>query len=189
MTGDMPRLDEKALEALAALIYPSFDLTEEERETIRAFVEKKVSGYDPRRALRMWILKHPAVPSVSRICENRDWRMAATKAPAAGCTQQDVCGDGLHLTYASLCDAVDADAWRAELSIPAQPTHKTMLMLNVCDWKRRPAEGVFHLAGCDIDVQAGRGGVAYADFVDGIRDSEVFLSRNGIRTFGTLVLI
>lgn len=191
MNGEMPRLDEKALEALAALIYPSFDLTEEERETIRAFVEKKVSGYDPRRALRMWILKHPAVPSAfrsfSRVAQE-DWRMVAARQTRA--TRVAIAGDVIELVYASLTVPLSKDMWRATLKLPANPTSDSMIELEISDGFGSPAEGLFAVSGICVPVTGGAARMEYVKFVEGIKNSKVYLERaDGRKVYGTLVLV
>lgn len=192
MISEIPELDEKALEAFAALIYspPDSSLTEEERKAIKAFVESHCKPRSPFKELRKFVLRHPAVPaqSVSERPDECYWRNAAAK-PGEGKRPSDD-GETIYLVYVSLGEASWAEAWRATLTLPANPTCETVMALEVLDREGNRADGVFRVAGVSVALSKGRGAIPYRDFVKGVRDSAVSLTRQGGRPVpGTLALI
>lgn len=191
-TDQMPELDGKALYALSALIYgPDFmPLTEGELGSIKAFVAKRCKKFDPVRELRLFVLKHPAVPAVAGIVGivERDWRKAAAKP--GGISRSKEAGATIDFVYVSLHGLRPEDAWRATLSLPASPTHETQMELKVSDRAGNPECGVFKVAGVEVKLFNGKGVVAYGDFVKGVKDGMVSLTRQGGRPVpGTLTLV
>lgn len=69
-------------------------------------------------------------------------------------------------------------AWRAELTVPPKATVGTMLPIRVSGLGIDAVpEGVLSLAGCQIPLQDGEGGILFDLFLSGIRSACVSLRR------------
>ena len=69
-------------------------------------------------------------------------------------------------------------AWRAELTVPPRATVGTMLSIRVSGLGIDAVpEGVLSLAGCQIPLQNGEGGILFDLFLSGIRNVGVSLRR------------
>ena len=69
-------------------------------------------------------------------------------------------------------------AWRAELTVPPKATVGTMLSVRVSGLGIDAVpEGVLSLAGCQIPLQNGEGGILFDLFLNGIRNADVSLRR------------
>lgn len=83
----------------------------------------------------------------------------------------------VRFVFASLSER-PGKAWRAELTVPPKATVGTMLPIKVSGLGIDAVpEGVFSLAGCQIPLQDGEGGILFDLFLNGIRNACVSLRR------------
>lgn len=82
-------------------------------------------------------------------------------------------------------------AWRAELTVPPKATVGTMLSIRVSGLGIDAVpEGVLSLAGCQIPLQNGEGGILFDLFLNGIRNAVVSLRRpDGTEEDGKLMFL
>lgn len=111
--------------------------------------------------------------------------MAAGKsAPAAAVEAPD---EEVRFAFAS-DGAADAEgAWRAELVVPPKAVASTMLTVKVVDRAGAPAAGVFSLAGVALPLVEGRAEILFGQFLAGIKDTDVGLTVEGVKTPGGLM--
>ena len=71
--------------------------------------------------------------------------------------------------------------WQATLTFPAGADGKTLLPFSFEDGEGAPIEsGQFEFSGRMIDIKAGKGSLAYADFVKGKHETAVWMHRKGM---------
>lgn len=193
MTSEMPVLDEKALAGIADVVCPPDGRLpgETERLIIADFVERNVTGYDPYRELRMWVLLHPAVPASGKsdnVASLGNWRFAAATRKTGD--QRSENRETVELVYLSVGNLERNEMWKAVVSLPATPNCDTIMAMEVTGVDGLPECGKFQVAGVSVDVKDGHGELKYFDFVNGIRDQKVFLERTpGKPIGGVLTLI
>ena len=174
------------------VLYPPAEccITDEERQSISAFVKDRCKQYDPYRRLKSWVILHPPVPKVSGSASGdvSDWRMVA--AVAGGRTTGALKEYDMQFLYVSIGALDKSETWRATLTVPSAPTHKTIMRLRVRTGYGKSAEGTFAVAGVRVSLSEGRAEIPYVDFVKGLKDPDVYLERmDGVRLSGTLALV
>ena len=86
----------------------------------------------------------------------------------------------VRFVYASVDTVDSASFWRAELVIPSNAEPETMLKVRVTEAGRHVvSNGTLRLSGCTLPLEAGCATLPFALFLDGIRDTDVSLSRPG----------
>ena len=86
----------------------------------------------------------------------------------------------VRFVYASVDTADSASFWRAELVVPPNAEPETMLNVRVTGAGRHTVSGgTLRLSGCALPLEAGCATLPFALFLDGIRDTDVSLSRPG----------
>ena len=78
-------------------------------------------------------------------------------------------------------------AWRAELTVPPHATALTMLMVKVFDHTKTPAAGTFSLAGIELPLVDGKAEIPFGSFLNGIKATDVALTKDGVKTPGELL--
>ena len=115
--------------------------------------------------------------------------MAATgsevRAGAAGSDKADLTAaagadEEVRFYYASQIGTDDDKAWVVELTVPARATVGTKLPIQVGDRVRRPIpSGTIEIAGKTLPFSDGRTEISSEEFLAGIRDSRIAVSREG----------
>jgi len=122
------------------------------------------------------------------------WRLAAAggvlpplRTSAAAPESPD---EPVRSVFASLSER-PGRAWRAELTIPPKATVGTMLPVRVSGLGIDAVpDGVLSLAGCQIPLQGGEGGILFDIFLSGIRHARVSLRRpDGTAEDGRLMFL
>ena len=179
---------------LGELIYPrsGSSLTDEEKRRTVEFTSMHCSHFNPEKSLRSWVLTHPPIPRFFGQLDFRDdgdWRKAALPDGSLHESRRDA-EDKVRFVYLAARELNDPEFWRAEITIAATPTHLSKMSVSVCNSRRMPLEGVFSVCGLSVRLENGRGELSYADFVHGLKCSEVYLEPSGgRRIYGTLVFL
>ena len=107
-------------------------------------------------------------------------RAGASESGGAGLTAAAGADEEVKFYYASMI-GTDADkAWFVELTVPARAAVGTALTIQVGDRVRHPIQsGTIEIAGKKLPFVEGRAEIAYEDFLSGLRDSNVAVSREG----------
>ena len=89
-------------------------------------------------------------------------------------------GEEVRFVFAAEDKAGRDGFWRAELTIPPQARPETMVGICVTGADRMPVGGgTLKMAGCALPLEGGRAEMPFSLFLDGIRDTDVSLSRPG----------
>ena len=107
-------------------------------------------------------------------------RAGASGSEGADLTAAAGADEEVRFYYASQIGTDDDKAWFVELSVPARATVGTKLPIQIGDRVRRPiSAGTIAIAGKTLSFAEGRTEIAYEDFLSGIRDSRIAVSREG----------
>jgi len=156
-------------------------MTPEETAFIDAFVGERCVPHEQviARRLDAWCARmQQAVVSAPT-----QWRLAAaggvlsplrpTVAPESPVSPEET----VRFVFASQSER-PGRAWRAELTIPPKASVGTMLPVRVTGLGIDAVpDGVLSLAGCQIPLQNGEGGILFDIFLSGIRNARVSLRR------------
>lgn len=93
----------------------------------------------------------------------------------------------VRFAFASEGESDAETAWRAELVVPPRAASQTMLPVKVVDRDGEPATGVFTLAGVAMPLVAGKAEIPFGLFLAGIKDTDVGLAVDGVKTPGKLL--
>lgn len=179
---------------IVEILYPKSEslLTEEERQTISEFTSANCQSFDPMKSLKAWVFTHPPIPRFFGQLDSRDdedWRKASSTTNSSHKTHCNA-EDKVRFVYLSARELNDPEFWRAEITIAAAPTHLSKMSVSVCNSRKMPLEGVFSVCGLSVRLENGRGELSYADFVHGLKCSEVYFEPSGGgRIYGTLVFL
>lgn len=156
-------------------------MTAEETAFIERFVKEHCTPHETvvARRLDRWCAEMQA-----RIFESPiEWSLAAaggilpTFEPKKKAPPPKSPNEMVRFVFASESDK-PGKAWRAELSIPPEATVGTMLSVKVSGLGVDSVpEGVLTLAGCNIPLVSGEGGILFDLFLNGIRTPGISLTR------------
>lgn len=93
----------------------------------------------------------------------------------------------VRFSFASEGERDAATAWRAELVVPPRAASQTMLPVQVVNRDGEPAAGIFTLAGVSMPLVAGKAEIPFGLFLAGIKDTDVSLTVEGVKTPGRLL--
>jgi len=127
------------------------------------------------------IRKFVSARRMAFLAEPVRYSLAAAPASAAGAAAPRAPSEEVRFVFAA-DGASAAEAWRAELVIPADAAPETMLGVTVTGGGSIPvADGTLRLAGCSLPLEGGSAQLPFSLFLDGICDTDVSLSRAGGR--------
>lgn len=153
-------------------------MTAEETSFIDAFVGAHCVPHEQvvARRLDAWCEKMQQAIVAAPV----EWRLASVGGvlpPLRPTVSPESPEEAVRFVFASRSER-PGKAWRAELTVPPKATVGTMLSVRVSGLGIDAVpEGVFSLAGCQIPLQDGEGGILFDLFLNGIRNAQVSLRR------------